>query len=118
MFKTGIVLGLLLAVVSAVGGILGYTQAGSTPSLIAGVASGILLAVGGIGALRGKLGFHILMVVVALALLARFLPVYFQAPKVWPALVMIALSAGTFGFGLIGIVLDRFRPGSTAAAGK
>jgi len=110
MTKTGLVLAWLLAAASAVGGVLGYVQAGSTASLIAGTVAGGLLAVGALGAARGRMGFRILAIAVALALLARFLPVYFRKPQLWPAMVMIALSTGTFGFSLIGAVLDHFRP--------
>ena len=50
------------------------------------------------------------LVVVALGLLGRFVPSYFREPKLWPSMVMIALATGTFGFSLIGLVLDRYRP--------
>jgi len=110
MTKTGLVLAWILAAVSAAGGVLGYTQAGSTASLAAGVAAGVLLAAGALGAARGMLAGRLVVIGVALLLLGRFLPAYFQAPRLWPSLVLIALSTGTFGFSLIGVVLDRYRP--------
>jgi uncharacterized membrane protein (UPF0136 family) len=103
-------MGLLLGAVTAVGGVLGYVNAGSKASLIAGLGLG-LTAVGFAAWTFRRRGFPLIgLCVVALALLGRFLPAYFQTYQVWPHLILIALASLTFGFGLLGFLLDRYAP--------
>jgi hypothetical protein len=44
-----------------------------------------------------------------LVLLALFLVAYFRTYRLWPALALVILSSTTFGLGLLGLVLDRYR---------
>lgn len=110
MTRASVLVGLLLGVVSILGGVLGYAK-GSAASLYAGVGSGVLLLAFGWLTLRGMRWAHAVVLLVALGLLGRFLPAYFQEPRVWPSLTLIALAAVTFGLGVLGFVLDRYRGG-------
>ena len=110
MTRFAAMIGLLLGAVTAVGGVLGYVSAGSLASLIAGLGLGLAALVFAGLTLRGR-GFALIgLSVVALLLLGRFLPVYFQTYQVWPHLVLIALASLTFGLGLLGYLLDRYTP--------
>ncbi len=109
MRRASAFIGMLCGLVSLVGGVLGYVRADSSASLIAGSVAGLLLLVTGYVTL-GRSGWaQIVMSLVGLVLLARFLPVYFQTTAVWPALVLVALGSFTFGLGILGFVLDRYR---------
>jgi len=63
----------IFAILIAVGGVMGYVRAGSTPSLIAGLIAGILLVGSVVAMNRGayQLGWWIALVVTIL-LLVRF----------------------------------------------
>jgi hypothetical protein len=64
----------------------------------------------GLGLLMPRLGAaHLVVLLVSLVSLAMALPQYFRAPRVWPELVIIALSSLVFALGLLGYLLDRFR---------
>ena len=109
MTRASSFIGLLTGAVSLAGGIMGYARAGSTASLIAGLAVGLVLLVTAGLALRRTGWPQLVMSIAGLVLLGRFLPVYFQTAAVWPALVMVALGSFTFGFGILGFILDRYR---------
>jgi uncharacterized membrane protein (UPF0136 family) len=111
MTRASLVLGALLGVVSLVGGILGYARAGSVASLVAGGVSGLLLLACVVWGARGSTAARVLMSTLGLLLLGRFLPAYFRTYDVWPALVLVLLGTLTFGFGILGVLLDRYRPG-------
>ena len=82
----------IFAALTAAGGILGFVKANSKPSLIAGIISGILLAISG-GLIPFKpLPGSILGLVVSLLLLGRFLPAYLKKGATMPAVPMILLS--------------------------
>ncbi|MEO8904613.1 MAG: TMEM14 family protein [Polyangiaceae bacterium] len=76
----------LYAMLVLVGGIIGYVKAKSRASLISGIVFGVLLAVAAglvaSGSPRAGAG---LGVVLALALLGRFLPAFIKTKKVMPA---------------------------------
>ncbi len=57
------------AVLIAAGGVIGGVKAGSTPSLVAGIASGLLAALAGVLLLKGQRAGLWLGLAVALALL-------------------------------------------------
>lgn len=88
----------VFAALTAAGGLMGFLKAGSKPSLIAGVVSGILLALAG-NWLSSKTTLGAVMgVVVSVLLLGRFLPAYLKKGVVMPAVPMILLS-------VVGLVL-------------
>ena len=116
MTRASALVGMLCGAVSLVGGILGFARAGSTASLIAGGVAGILLLITGMLTWR-RIGWaQMVMSLVGLALLGRFLPVYFKTYAVWPALVLVALGSFTFGLGILGFLLDRY-PAPRAGSG-
>lgn len=89
--------------VAEIFGILGWVRAKSRASLIAGLASGLLLTSAG---LLGLLQFDRpglwLGGVVSLLLLGRFLPALMRSKALYPAGVMTALS-------LVGVTLAALR---------
>ena len=86
---------------------MGYVKAKSTPSLVAGGASGVLLLVAGalVGTASTQTG-AIVGVVVSLALGARFLPSFVKTRTLMPAGVMALLS-------VIGVAATAFLLAST-----
>ena len=86
---------ILFGTLSAVFGILGWVRAKSKASLIAGVASGLLLSLAGIlGFLKpGDSGLWV-GGVVSLALLGRFLPAFLKTRALYPAGILAALALG------------------------
>jgi uncharacterized membrane protein (UPF0136 family) len=109
MSRASAFIGLLCGIVSLGGGVLGYVRADSTASLVTGAVAGVVLVVTAGLTLRRSAWAQVVMSVVGLALLARFLPAYFKTYSVWPALVLVALGSFTFGFGMLGFILDRYR---------
>lgn len=83
----------VFAALTAAGGIMGYVKAQSLPSLIAGVASGLLLAVSGYLIPSKPTAGSIVGLIVSLMLIGRFLPAYLKKGAVMPAVPIIALSA-------------------------
>ena len=86
---------ILFGTLSAVFGILGWVRAKSKASLIAGVASGLLLSLAGIlGFLKpGDSGLWV-GGVVAMALLGRVLPAFLKTRALYPAGILAALALG------------------------
>lgn len=76
-------------VLAIVGGILGYTKAGSQTSLVSGIISGVLLIVGGIAHLQNASWGLILATVVTLILLIVFVVRFFKTRKFMPAGLMV-----------------------------
>jgi uncharacterized membrane protein (UPF0136 family) len=76
-------------ILAAVGGILGYLNARSTPSLISGLISGALLIVGGIAQLQGLAWGWIISLGVTIALLLVFAVRFWKTRKFMPAGLMI-----------------------------
>lgn len=86
---------LIFGSVSEVLGILGWVRAKSKASLIAGVASGLLLSIAGIlGLLQIVRPGLWLGGAVSLLLLGRFLPAFVRSKALYPAGVMTVLSLG------------------------
>lgn len=87
----GAIAAIIYGLFSFVGGILGYTTARSTPSLIAGVISGLLLIGAGILALTGT-GWAIPAAAVITALLVIvFVVRLFKTKKFLPAGLMVTV---------------------------
>jgi len=82
---------------------------------VAAIGLGIAIFVCASLAARGSGTAQLLLIGFCLSVLAWQLPVYFSSYQVWPGLVLVALASGTFGFGLLGYLLDRHpgggRPG-------
>src|SRR5882757_5034235 len=81
------------ALVASAGGLVGFLKAKSKASLIAGSASGLVLALAGalilLGHARAGAGLGL---VLAIALLGRFAPAFAKTKKIMPAGIMVSLS--------------------------
>jgi uncharacterized membrane protein (UPF0136 family) len=95
---------LIFAALTAAGGTMGYVKAGSKPSLIAGLVSGLLLAAAGFWIPSKPVVGGALGAVISLSLLARFASVYLKKGAAMPALPMIALGALGLVFSILAIV--------------
>ncbi|MEM9005526.1 MAG: TMEM14 family protein [Cyanobacteria bacterium P01_F01_bin.86] len=82
-------------VLALVGGLIGYQQAGSKPSLIAGVATGILLLAAGIGLVQSQTwGVWVAIAVTAL-LVVTFIGRLIKTRKFMPAGLMVIVGIAT-----------------------
>ena len=83
-----IVFGLL----TIAGGVIGFVKAGSTPSIVAGSITGILLLVAAY-LLPGNLALGLgLAALVSIALAGRFVPIFMKTGQAMPAGLMSVLS--------------------------
>jgi uncharacterized membrane protein (UPF0136 family) len=98
----GVFAAITYGVLAIIGGIIGYIQAQSKPSLISGLLSGLLLIIGGLLWYRGNSGGIALAMGVTVALVIVFIRRWMQTRKVMPALLMIA--AGVLAF--LGMLLS------------
>lgn len=74
-------------------GLLGWINKGSVMSLLAGGIAGILAIVGAIIAKRNPVLGYAIVIVVSIAMIARFLPLYLRdTSKIYPHLILIAAS--------------------------
>ncbi len=105
MSRGASVFGFLLGVVSVAAGLRG-----DGVPMGWGVGAGVLLLVLAILVWRGHGLAQGAMSALGLVLLARFLPVYFQTPGSWWVLALVILGSITLGLGVLGILLDRYRP--------
>ena len=92
MSGIGSIVAIAYGILAAVGGVIGYRQAKSKPSLISGLISGSLLIVGGAIAQRGEIWGYWLALVVTSLLVVVFAIRLIKTKKFMPAGVM--LSAG------------------------
>jgi uncharacterized membrane protein (UPF0136 family) len=90
--NTAAIVVLLYGIFSAIGGIIGYTKAGSTPSLYAGLISGAVFLICAYGLNRGQIWAGIIAAVLSLVLGMRFLVTISKNFKVMPDLIMILFS--------------------------
>ncbi|MEM9816771.1 MAG: TMEM14 family protein [Cyanobacteria bacterium P01_D01_bin.6] len=90
-----IVMTFIYAVLSVVGGIIGYQKAGSKPSLIAGIITGILLLVAGVGLLQMAVWASWLAIAVALLLVIVFIGRLLKTRKFMPAGLMVIVGVAT-----------------------
>lgn len=82
---------ILFGILTAVGGVMGWVRARSKASLIAGLASGVVLAVAGIITMLRGLPGHWVAAVVSAMLLVRFGPAWVRG-KPMPGAPMTILS--------------------------
>jgi hypothetical protein len=82
-----------------------------TLSGIEALGAGAGLAVFAVFTLRKRRWAQILLSFAGLALVGRFLPVYFQTAQMWPFLAVVVLGSATFGIGILGALLDAYQPG-------
>jgi uncharacterized membrane protein (UPF0136 family) len=99
----GIIAAVVYGLLAAIGGIMGYAQARSKPSLISGLFSGALLILGAILWANGIPAGVGLAMGVTVGLIVVFLRRWMQTRKAMPALLMIA--AGVIAFVVMGLSL-------------
>jgi uncharacterized membrane protein (UPF0136 family) len=83
------------AAFSMIGGIIGYQQAGSKPSLISGVITGILLLIGAFLLLQGQILGLWLAIAVTLLLVIVFIYRLVKTKKFMPAGLMVIVGVAT-----------------------
>ena len=109
MTRAGAWLGLALGIGATLAAWTGYRAGrGGIAAIVAAVAVLVVLPAAGT-VLAGRRGAAPVLALGALILLGRFMPLYYEAPGVWPSLAIIALATATFGFAVLGTVLDRYR---------
>lgn len=90
--------------VSAIGGIDGYLSAGSTPSLVAGLACGGALCAGAYGLYgNAKWGWWTSLAVSVLLVL-RFAPSFQHSGEIYPAGLMAGLGIWVIGALIVGYI--------------
>jgi uncharacterized membrane protein (UPF0136 family) len=99
----GIVAAIAYGLLAAIGGIVGYAQVRSKPSLISGLFSGALLILGAVLWANGVLAGVGLSMGVTVGLIVVFIRRWMQTRKAMPAVVMIV--AGVIAFVLMGLAL-------------
>ena len=87
----GVVAAIAYGILVIVGGIIGYVQAKSKASLISGIISGLLLVTAGVMQLQGQGLGLILAIVVTIALIIVFAMRLAKTRKFMPAGLMTAL---------------------------
>ena len=95
----------VFGILTIAGGIVGYVKAGSTPSIVAGSITGILLLVGGWLIPEHRVPGLIIVLVVSILLALQFIPKFIRTGRVMPAGLMSILSA----IGLIVAIVTWFR---------
>jgi uncharacterized membrane protein (UPF0136 family) len=101
----GIVAAIAYGLLAALGGVMGYAQARSKPSLISGLFSGALLILGAVLWANGLPAGVGLAMGVTVGLIVVFIRRWMQTRKAMPALMMIA--TGTIAFVLMGLSLTN-----------
>ena len=100
----GIIAAIVYGLLAAIGGIVGYAQAGSKPSLISGLFSGGFLLIAALLWAQGlTLGVGLAMGV-TVGLVVVFIRRWMQTRKAMPALIMIV--GGVVAFVIMGLSLS------------
>lgn len=93
----GVVAAIVYGVLAIVGGILGYAQAKSKISLLAGCGCGALLLISALLHLQGLASGLIIAAVVTVILLVAFLMRWLKTRKFMPAGLMLILGVPSLG---------------------
>ena len=96
---------LIFGILTIAGGIIGYVKAGSTPSIVAGSLTGMLLLIGGWLIPEHRIPGLIIVLVVSILLALQFIPKFIRTGKMMPAGMMSILSA----IGIIAAIVAWFR---------
>ena len=96
---------LIFGLLTIAGGLMGYVKAGSTPSLIAGSVSGVLLLIAAFLLPGSPVVGLVLGGLTSLLLAGYFLPTLFRTGKVMPAGMMSVLSV----LGIIFVIVAWIR---------
>ena len=116
MLNTARIVFLLFAALLIVGGVLGYVQKNSLPSLLGGGVGGILaLAAALLVGSRPTIG-AILGLATALLIGVRFAVTFAKEPKVWPAGATLAASLVALVVAVLVLVQARASTGAIRAA--
>lgn len=99
----GIVAAIAYGLLAALGGVMGYAQARSKPSLISGLFSGALLILGAVLWANGLPAGVGLAMGVTVGLIVVFIRRWMQTRKAMPAVLMIV--AGAIAFVVMGLSL-------------
>ena len=87
--STALIIALIYGILAMVGGIIGYRKAGSLPSLISGIISGILLLIGAVRAAQGIASGLWVVKIVSLILVIVFVMRLVKTKKFMPAGLMV-----------------------------
>lgn len=90
MVGLGPIVAIAYGILAAVGGVIGYRQAKSKPSLISGLISGLLLIVGGAIAQQGNIWGYWLALLITSLLVVVFAIRLIKTQKFMPAGVMLS----------------------------
>jgi uncharacterized membrane protein (UPF0136 family) len=83
---------IIFGALTIVGGVIGYVKAGSTPSIIAGSITGILLLIAAFILPEHRVAGLATALIVSLLLAGQFVPKFIRTGKVMPAGMMSILS--------------------------
>jgi uncharacterized membrane protein (UPF0136 family) len=83
----------VFGILTIAGGIIGYVKAGSTPSIVAGSITGVLLLIGAWLIPEHRIAGLITVLVVSILLALQFIPKFIRTGKMMPAGMMSILSA-------------------------
>jgi uncharacterized membrane protein (UPF0136 family) len=84
---------IIFGALTIAGGVIGYVKAGSVPSIIAGVITGVLLIIAGFVLPEHRVAGLAIALIVSLLLAGQFIPKFIRTGKAMPAGIMSILSA-------------------------
>jgi len=96
---------LLFGILTIAGGIIGYVKVGSTPSIVVGSITGVLLFIGGWLLPEHRAAGLLTVLIVSVLLALWFVPKFIRTGKAMPAGMMSILSA----IGVIAAIVTWFR---------
>ena len=84
---------IIFGALTIIGGVIGYVKAGSVPSIIAGVITGLLLLAAGLLLPEHRVAGLAVAFITSLLLAGQFIPKFVRTGKMMPAGMMSILSA-------------------------